>query len=47
MIKLAVCIVLVLFISDAMIMIGGEKGRREMEAKSKVNIWVPQKKESC
>lgn len=47
MIKLVVCIVLVLFISDTMVMIGGEKGRREIERKAKTNLRVPQKKESC
>lgn len=47
MIKLAVCIFLVLSTFVSMVMIGGEKGRREIEAKSKVSILVPQKRESC
>lgn len=47
MIKLAVCIFLALSTFVSMVMIGGEKGRREIESKSKVNILVPQKKESC
>lgn len=47
MIKLVVCIFLAISTFTSMVMIGGEKGRREIEAKSKVNILVPQKKESC
>ena len=43
---LVICIVLVLFILDAMILVGGEKGRREVERKAKTNLRVP-KKESC
>lgn len=47
MIKLVVCIFLVLSVFDSMVIIGGEKGRREVERGAKVNIFVPQKKESC
>lgn len=46
MIKLVVCIFLVLSVFDSMVMIGGEKGRREVERGAKVNLREP-KKESC
>lgn len=47
MIKLVVCIFLAISTFTSMVMIGGEKGRREIETKSKVSLRVPQKKESC
>lgn len=47
MIKLVVCIFLALSTFVFMVMVGGEKGRREVERKAKTNLRIPQKKESC